>query len=94
MIASADEKVSLFACLGSKIFILYAAAEKRALAKMIQMEHVTILIFSVVVGHGLLQHAGTELEQSSRSHYYAHFIPYHVFLKDAISFAYEVSFSF
>lgn len=58
MIAIAEKKVSLFTNLESQHYVLYTAAEKRALANRLQMEHATIPAFSVFAGDGHLQRAG------------------------------------
>lgn len=66
--ATTEEETSLFASIGSHIFVFSTAAEKRTYAMTLQMERVSIPAFSVLAGTGQLQHEGVGWEGSLRLH--------------------------
>lgn len=86
MIATAEDGVSLFVYPGFQIYFFYAAAEKRALAKMLQMECITILAISIFVGYCRLQHAGAKWEESVCLRYHVYTTLPQVSVKDATCF--------
>lgn len=50
MLVDIEGKASLFLCLGSQFYIIYAVMYKRALEKLLQIEYVTIPGFTVLFG--------------------------------------------
>lgn len=92
MIATAEKIAFLFLCPGSQFYVFYSAGEKRVLAETLQLERVKILLFSVFVGHVHLNHTVAKWEKDFRLYYHAYFIPFHVSLKSAISFAHGTSY--
>lgn len=92
IIITTAEKYAFFAWLESRLFVCYNIAKKRTMKKILQMERVKILSFSVFFGHGHQQHMGAKLKMGSRLHFQAYFILYHAFIQDAI-FSYGVRIS-
>lgn len=62
MTAAPDEKSSILACPGSKLYVFYSAAENRESAKILLMELVIVLALYVLCRHSHLQNVGAEEE--------------------------------
>lgn len=71
MIATTEETMSLFACLGSQQYVFYTTAEKLALAKTVHIVCVTNPPLSIFVRDDPLQHAGAVWEGISCLRYHA-----------------------
>lgn len=82
MIAPVKETISLFACLGPQLCGFYSTTENRELAKILQMEYVTILASSLFAEYSIMQDMGAGCKRSSRLRHHDYFIPSHVSLKD------------
>lgn len=53
---SGSEAIYLLVCLASHIYVHYLMSEKKKLVELLCLEGVTILVYSVFLGHGCLQH--------------------------------------
>lgn len=74
-------------------YMNYPMSEKKKCSKLLQMEEVGILLFSVCVGHWFLQPTGFSLRDHHGRRYFTHLIPASNEQKDTVAFAYGSSVS-
>lgn len=88
LIVTGSEISSLWLCAGSHLFVQYTAAEKMKLAASSKLEAMEIPLFSMLFGHGYLQHAGTEWRGKQSLRYHTYLVPQKYKLLDTVAFAY------
>ena len=87
-IVTARESARLWVCPGSHQYVHYDDKSKRDLADLLVMNEITIPSYSIFIGQGHLQHAGTGWRGSHCLRYHMYLIPRDNPITDNIHYAY------
>ena len=89
MITSGPERISLWVCDGSHLFLDYKMAEKHVLGDALKMHRIQIPATSIFIGHGHLHHAGDGYNGSHCIRYHVYVTPEDQELPDQVHMSYE-----
>jgi len=92
-ITTGKDGASLWICESSHKYVFYPEGPKFELSKLLRLEKIAIPPYSVLFGHGYVQHAGAEWSGTANLRYHMYFIPENHDLMDDVSFAYGWSLS-
>jgi len=92
LIASMDEPFSLWVSKGSHHFVFYEDVMKRSMCNFMTMQKVEVPARSVFIGHGFVQHAGSEWTGSHCPRYHMYCSPKSQQITDQVAFAFGESF--
>lgn len=89
IIVSGPERITLWVCDGSHLFVDYEQADKHTLGDTLKMHRIEIPATSVFIGHGLLHHAGDGYTGSHCIRYHVYVTPEDQELPDQVHMSYE-----